>query len=69
MKMFKLYESVRFKNTGETGVVVAKDTDGGTSPPIYFVEKDETFKTGDPNKDCVWCNSEEIDYSSPHLRV
>ena len=39
-KTFKLYESVRIKATGVTGVVVAEDTDGGTKPPIYFVEKD-----------------------------
>ena len=62
MKTFDLYESVRIKATGVTGVVVAEDTDGGTKPPIYFVEKEEAFKTGDPNKDCVWCDPEEIEY-------
>ena len=61
-KTFKLYESVRIKATGVTGVVVAEDTDGGTKPSIYFVEKDDAFKTGDWEADCIWCEPEEIEY-------
>lgn len=57
---FELYSSVCIKATGVTGVIVAEDTDGGTKPPIYFVEKDERYKTGDPNNDCVWCEPEEM---------
>lgn len=60
---FELYSNVRIKATGETGVVVAEDTDGGTKPPIYFVEKDAVFKNGDPNNDCVWCDPDEIEYT------
>lgn len=59
---FELYSSVRIKATGVTGVVVAEDTDGCTKPPIYFVEKDDPFKKGDPNNDCVWCDPDEIEY-------
>ena len=58
---FKLYESVRIKATGITGVIVAKNTDGGEKPPIYFVEKDEQYKTGNPNYNCVWCEPGEIE--------
>ncbi len=60
-EIFKLYESVKIKATGVTGVVVAEDTDGGKKPPIYFVEKDDQYKTGDPNNDCVWCEPEKIE--------
>lgn len=59
---FELYESVRIKGSGVTGVVVAEDTDGGTKPPIYFVEKDEKYKVGSPDKDCVWFSSHEIEH-------
>lgn len=62
MLSFKLYESVRIKSSGITGVVVAEDTDGGTEPPIYFVEKDDEYKTGKLDNDCVWCRPEEIEY-------
>ena len=44
----------------QTGVIVAIDTDNGTNPPIYFVEKDDKYKIGMPEKDCVWCNFDEI---------
>ena len=60
-KAFESYSSVRIKATGVTSIVVAEDTDGGTKPPIYFVEKDEPFKNGDPNNDFVWCEPEEIE--------
>lgn len=55
MRSFPLYEGVRIKGTSVTGVIVAVDTDGNTKPSIYFVEKDEIFKSGDPNADRVWC--------------
>ena len=58
---FELYESVRVKNTKETGVVVAVDTDADTKPPIYFVEKDDKYKTGTPDDDCIWCLPDEIE--------
>ena len=61
MTTFELYESVRIKATGVTGIIVAKDTDGDTKPPIFFVEKDDAFKTGKASEDCVWCDSEEIE--------
>lgn len=32
-EIFKLYESVKIKATGVTGVVVAEDTDGGKNRP------------------------------------
>ena len=62
MAIFELYESVRIKATGIPGVVVAEDTDGGTKPPIYFVEIDDDYKTGVPDEDIVWCDPEEIEY-------
>lgn len=58
---FDLYERVIIKETGVTGVIVAEDTDGGTKPPICFVEKDDHFKTGVPNEDCVWCDPKNLD--------
>jgi len=60
-KAFEPYSSVRIKATGVTGVIVAADADGGIKPPIYFEEKDESFKNGDPNNDCMWCEPEEIE--------
>ena len=60
--IIKLYESVRIKGTVITGVIVAEDTDGGTKPPIYFVEKDDSFKTGEIESDCIWCEPEELEY-------
>lgn len=59
--VFELYENVRIKGTDVTGVVVAEDTDSGTRPPIYFVEKDEEYKTGEPDEDCVWCAVHELE--------
>ncbi len=52
-KQFELYEKVKIIATDETGIVVAIDTDGGTKPPIYFVEKDGEFKTW-TSKDLAW---------------
>lgn len=57
----ELYERVRIKDTNETGVVVAFDTDGGRKPPIYFVEKDDKYKNGVPDDECVWCEPDEIE--------
>lgn len=59
---FELYESVRIKGTDITGVIVAEDTDGGTKPPLYFIEKDEKYKTGVPDQDCIWYAASEIEY-------
>ncbi|MCC8073064.1 MAG: hypothetical protein LIO62_02935 [Clostridiales bacterium] len=56
---FELYESVKIVGTGQTGVIVAIDDDGGTKPPIYFVEKDDKFKTG--NDDLIWLENNEIE--------
>ncbi len=55
---FNLYEQVKIKFSDETGTVVAVDTDGGTKPPIYFVEKDDKFKNGE--NDLVWLEASEI---------
>lgn len=59
---FELYENVKIKGTDVTGVVVAEDTDGGTKPPLYFIEKDDKYKVGVPDKDCVWCAAQEIEH-------
>lgn len=56
---FELYESVKIVGTGQTGVIVAIDDDGETKPPIYFVEKDDKFKTG--NDDLIWLENNEIE--------
>lgn len=61
-ELFELYESVRIQAAGVTGVVAAEDTDGGAKPPIYFVEKDDAFQTGNWETDCIWCEPEEIEY-------
>lgn len=58
---FETYTSVRIIKTAETGVIVAIDTDGGTKPPIYFVEKDDRYKIGLPDNDCIWCEPDEIE--------
>lgn len=57
--MFELYSSVKIKESGITGVIVAVDSDKGTKPPIYFVEKDDEFKTGE--NDLVWLEAREIE--------
>ena len=57
--MFELYSSVKITGSNITGVIVAVDTDGGTKPPIYFVEKDDRFKTGED--DLVWLEADEIE--------
>lgn len=59
---FELYESVRIKGTDITGVIVAEDTDGGTKPPLYFIEKDDKYKIGVPDQDCIWCAAHEIEH-------
>ena len=56
---FELYESVRIKETGVLGTIVAIDTDGGTKPPIYFIEKDDKYKNW--KNDLIWCEGKEIE--------
>ncbi len=38
-KRIKLYDSVKIKDGGSTGVVVDIYTDGSANFPVYFVEK------------------------------
>jgi hypothetical protein len=52
---------VRIKAGNIPGVIVAIDTDGGTKPPIYFVEKDDDYKDGLCDHDLIWCDSDEIE--------
>ena len=54
-----LYESVKVKSENITGIIVAIDTDNGTKPPIYFVEKDDIYKTGE--SDLEWYESHELE--------
>ncbi len=60
-KRIKLYDSVKIKDGGSTGVVVDIYTDGSANFPVYFVEKDDECKVGVPEKDLVWCKSDEIE--------
>jgi hypothetical protein len=57
-EIFELYEIVIIKSQNIPGTIVSIDTDGGTKPPIYFVEKDDAYKNG--KNDLVWCEGEEI---------
>jgi hypothetical protein len=57
--VFSLYDSVRIKVGNIPGVIVAIDTDGGTKPPIYFVEKHDSYKDG--QTDLVWCDADELE--------
>lgn len=54
------YERVRIKKGNIPGTVVCIDTDGGTKPPIYLVEKDDEYKAYDGN-DLVWCELDELE--------
>lgn len=55
MREFELYESVRIKASGETGVIVSFGDE------MIFVEKNDEYKTGDFDKDVVWVKPEEIE--------
>lgn len=61
-RFFVLYDKVRIKATNETGVIVEIDTDRGRKPPIFFVEKDDKYKTGFFPDDCIWCHWDEIEF-------
>ena len=56
---FDLYTAVRVKDQGITGVIISVDTDGGTKPPVYLIEKDDKHKTG--KNDLVWVEPHEIE--------
>lgn len=58
--MLAEYDKVKIKKTGKKGTIVFIDTDGGTKPPIYFVEIDQEEKTGEGKEDMVWVETEEI---------
>lgn len=59
--MFLEYDKVRIKKTGKHGTIVYIDTDGGTKPPIYFVEIDQEEKTERDEENMIWCEEEELD--------
>ena len=61
MNKFDMFDSVKIIAENITGVIVAIDTDDGKKPPIYFVEKDDKYKTG--KNDLEWfrcCDIEKV---------
>lgn len=58
--MFSEYDNVTVKKSGKKGTIVYIDTDGGTKPPIYFVEIEQEEKTGNFKEDMIWCNGDEL---------
>ena len=61
IEVFKLYDKIKIRSTGETGVIVSVSSDCNSNPAQYFVEKDDSYKVGDFLKDCVWCSYDEIE--------
>ena len=59
--MFSEYDKVKIKKTGKHGAIVYIDTDGGTKPPIYFVEINQEEKTECDEENMIWCEEEELD--------
>lgn len=58
--MFGLYDKVRVKSNQKIGFIVCIDTDGGTKPPIYYVELSES-ESDDLNDVLVWYEEDEIE--------
>lgn len=58
--MFSEYDKVKIKEIGKHGVIVCIDTDGGTKPPIYFVEIDQAEKTEHDEENMIWCEEDEL---------
>lgn len=59
--MFLEYDKVKIKKTGKHGMIVSIDTDGGTKPPIYFVEIDRAEKTEHDEENMFWCEENELE--------
>lgn len=59
--VFKLYDKIKIKATGETGIIVSSSSDCKDNPAQYLVEKDDAYKIGEFPKDCVWCAYDEIE--------
>lgn len=60
-ELYKCFDMVRIKSSGEIGQIIEIDDNGGAAAPCYLIELEDKSTRSDLSDVLFWCDWSEIE--------